>query len=113
VEQAIINARRKHSPWVYVLPSLHLCGCLMLPLGYLAHLANPQMDYIFGMAWGLFGLVDLPLSLVAYMLAWKYSLLAATWIFVVGTWWWYFLSRAIESGVRRFQDRASIERLDI
>ena len=71
------------------------------------------MDYIFGMAWGLFGLVDLPLSLVAYMLAWKYSLLAATWIFVVGTWWWYFLSRAIESGVRRFQDRASIERLDI
>ena len=116
VEQTIINAHRKHSPWVYLLPSLHVCGCLMLPLGYLVHFVDPQMDYIFGATWGLVGLVDLPLSIVAYLLAWRYSLLAATWIFVAGTWWWYFLSCAIESAVRQFQghhNRSSVQRLDI
>jgi len=113
----VAEIQRKHSAWVYLLPGLHLCGCLMLPLGYVVHLVIPQSDYVFGSVWGLVIVADLPVSIVAYILAWKYSLLAAIWIFVAGTLWWYFLSRVIESALRRFQDRrrdgSSFERLDI
>ena len=46
---------------------------------------------------------DLPVSLVAYMLGWKFQLVAAVWIFVAGTWWWYFLSLVMERAIHRFQ----------
>ena len=58
-------------------------------------------------------LVDLPLSIIAYLLAWKYGLLAAIWIFVVGTWWWYFLSRGIERMIEGFRRRDEINTLKI
>ena len=38
-------------------------------------------------------LFDLPISIVAYALAFHYGLLAGVWIFVVGMLWWYLLSR--------------------
>jgi hypothetical protein len=41
-------------------------------------------------------LADLPFSIVAYVLAWKYPALTAFWIFVGGTLWWYSLSRGAE-----------------
>jgi hypothetical protein len=31
---------------------------------------------------------DLPVSIVAYMVAWSSGFLAFIWIFVVGTLWW-------------------------
>jgi len=102
---------------VYLLPGLHLCACLMLPLGYVVHLVMPQSDYIFGSVWALVIVADLPISIVTYIVAWKYPLLAAIWIFVAGTLWWYFLSRVIESAMRRFQNRrrdgSPFERLNI
>jgi hypothetical protein len=58
-------------------------------------------------------LADLPLSIVAYLFAWKYGLFAAIWIFVVGTWWWYFLSRRIKQMVERFLHRNEINTLKI
>ena len=48
-------------------------------------------------------LADLPISMVAFALAWKYSALATAWIFVVGTLWWYLLSRVAEPVLRRFK----------
>jgi hypothetical protein len=58
-------------------------------------------------------LVDLPISLVAFALAWKYSALATVWILVVGTLWWYLLSRAAGLLVRRIKARRepSLEKL--
>jgi hypothetical protein len=44
---------------------------------------------------------DLPVSLVVFALAWQYPVLAGIWIMVVGTLWWYFLSRLLEIGVRK------------
>jgi hypothetical protein len=32
---------------------------------------------------------DLPISLLSYLIGWKYSALAVIWIFVAGTYWWY------------------------
>jgi hypothetical protein len=43
----------------------------MLPIGYILHFVTSQWDYIFGFAWMIVMLVDLPVSLVAYALAWK------------------------------------------
>jgi hypothetical protein len=46
-------------------------------------------------------IADLPISLVAYLLAWRYSLFAAIWIFIAGTTWWYFLSLQLQKTLRR------------
>jgi hypothetical protein len=48
-------------------------------------------------------IVDFPLSLVTLALAWKYSVLAAVWMVVVGTLWWYLLSRGAELVVRKLK----------
>jgi len=90
----------KHSPWIYVLPSLHLCACSVLPIAYFL----PRFDHLL-IIWVFVMLADLPVSFVAYALAWKYSLIAAVWIFIVGTWWWYFLSKTVEARVQRRQGR--------
>jgi hypothetical protein len=50
-------------------------------------------------------LADLPISLPAYFLAWKYSTLAAIWIFVAGTFWWYLLARGAQALLSRFAHR--------
>jgi len=39
---------------------------------------------------------DFPISLVAYALMPKFAPLAAIWIVVAGTLWWYLLSRVAE-----------------
>jgi len=85
----------------------------MLPIGYVFHFARPQWDFIFGFAWMIVMLADLPVSLVAYALAWKYGLLAAVWIFIAGTWWWYFLSRIIERVIESFWHRNEINTLNV
>lgn len=52
----------------------------------------PRLHFL-GIIWGFIMLFDLPTSIVAYALAFHYSFLAGVWIFVVGTLWWYLLSR--------------------
>lgn len=85
----------------------------MLPLGYVLRSITPQLDYIFGFTWEMVMLADVPLSIVAYLLAWKYGLLAAIWIFVVGTWWWYFLSRRVEGMIEAFRHRNEVNTFKI
>jgi hypothetical protein len=77
----------------YVLPMLHFAACLSLPLGYLA---SPRLQYVFLITWEVVMWVDFPVSLVAIFFAWRHQLFAATWIFVAGTLWWYFLGQRID-----------------
>src|SRR6266478_2861753 len=76
------------SRWVYVLPSLHLCACLVSFIG----LVIPSLHYI-GILFTFVQVADLPISLPSYLIGWRYSALAVIWIFVAGTYWWYLLSR--------------------
>ena len=80
--------------WAYVLPMLHFAACLSLPLGYLA---SPRLQYVFLITWEVVMWVDFPVSLVAIFFAWRHQLFAATWIFVAGSLWWYFLGQRIDS----------------
>jgi hypothetical protein len=47
-------------------------------------------------------LVDLPISLAAYVLAFKGSPFSVIWTLVVGTLWWYLLGRIAEAVLDRF-----------
>lgn len=86
--------------WVYLLPVLHLCASLTMPLGYYIR----RLDFL-GTVWTYLMLIDLPISLVTFALAWKHSVLAATWLVVVGTLWWYLLSRGVFLVFRKFTGR--------
>jgi hypothetical protein len=82
--------------WVYCLPILHLCAFGIANLGILI----PSLQYL-GRLESYIILADLPVSLVVFGLAWHYPMLAAIWIVVVGTLWWYLLSRLLELGVQK------------
>jgi hypothetical protein len=86
--------------WVYVLPLLHFCACLTSYVGLLI----PSLQH-WGILFTFILLFDLPISVVAYALGWKYPTIAVAWIFVVGTLWWYLLSLAGEFVFDRFIDR--------
>jgi hypothetical protein len=92
-----------HSRWIYLLPTLHLCVCLISMVGYLV----PRLQYL-GIVWTGIMVADFPISLVALVLAWKYSALATAWILVVGTLWWYLLSRGAELVARRFKPHRDV-----
>jgi len=77
--------------WRFVLPSIHLLTCLTSYVGILI----PSLQFL-GILFTFVLLADLPVSLPAYVLGWKYSMIGATWIFLAGTSWWYLLGRAIE-----------------
>jgi hypothetical protein len=79
------------SRWVYVLPILHLCACLIVVIAMLI----PSVSFL-GVIEEFILLGDLPISIVSYALAFHYSWLATAWLFVVGTLWWYLLGRAAE-----------------
>src|ERR1700735_369159 len=78
--------------WRYVLPSLHLLACLISYIGLLL----PSLKS-FGILFTVILVADLPISLPAYFLAWKYPAFAVTWVFVAGTLWWYLLGRAVQA----------------
>lgn len=55
---------------------------------------------------------DLPISIVAYVLAFSSnSTLAVVWIFVVGTLWWYVLGCALEFVINRVKRRQPVVHL--
>jgi hypothetical protein len=94
--------RRAHPDWIYFLPILHFCACLMSTLRYFV----PGLQYL-SMMWDFVVRADVPVSLVAYALAPKFATLAAIWIVVAGTLWWYVLSRTAEFLLNKFTQRHS------
>jgi hypothetical protein len=62
----------------------------------------PELQALGGSVWIYIMVADLPISFVAYGLAWQHGGLAATWIVVAGTLWWYFLSRGAEVAFNTF-----------
>jgi hypothetical protein len=81
------NTLLPKSLWVYLLPTLHLCACLV---GFVGPLI-PSLQYI-GIVFTFILVADLPISTPVYALAWKFGALSVIWIFVAGTLWWYLLS---------------------
>lgn len=87
----------KHLRWYHSLPILHFCTCLAGLIGYVI----PTLQD-WGFVWPIILILDLPISLVAYGIGWKYGGLATIWIFVVGTLWWYLLGRGVEFALDSF-----------
>ncbi len=92
--------RHAHPDWIYFLPILHFCACLMSTLRYFV----PGLQYLV-VIWDFVLRADLPISLVAYALTPRYAPLAAIWIIVARTLWWYLLSRGVEILVNKFAHR--------
>jgi hypothetical protein len=83
--------RQAHPDWIYFLPILHFCACLMSTLRFFV----PGLQYL-SVMWDFVVRVDFPISLVANALTPKFAPLGAIWIVVAGTLWWYLLSRGVE-----------------
>lgn len=86
----------RQSLWVYLLPIVHFCACLLSFIG----LVFPRLQHV-GILFTFILLADLPISVLAYALGWKYGSIAVIWIFVVGTLWWYLLSLAGQALLRK------------
>jgi hypothetical protein len=95
--------RQFHLRWFHLLPIFHLCACLISYVGLLL----PSLEY-FGILFTFVLLADLPVSLPAYFLGWKYPAIAVTWIFVAGTFWWYFLGRGVDFLIDLFRGRKPV-----
>ena len=72
-------------------------------IGYVVH----SLQYL-GIIFSVILLADLPISIVAYALAWKYPAAAALWILVAGTSWWYLLSRGADYLARRYRKPSGV-----
>lgn len=96
------------SRWVYILPLLHLFAYVAT----LTVMLIPPLQPL-GIVGSYILLADLPVSLVAYMLAWKYSLLATIWILIVGTLWWYLLSLGINWVFDTYMERRAAGQITI
>jgi hypothetical protein len=92
--------RQAHPDWIYFLPILHFCACLMSTLRFFV----PGLQYL-SIMWDFVVRVEFPISLVADALAPKFAPLAAIWIVVAGTLWWYLLSRLAEVAINGFTRR--------
>lgn len=97
-----MQSTAKRSRWVYVLPIAHLCACLISMSGHVV----PQLQFL-GIVWVFIVLVDFPVSAITYAIAWKHGIVAGIWVVVVGTLWWYFLSRIVEIWVAKLRTRTS------
>ncbi len=95
--------RQAHPDWVYFLPILHFCACLMSTLRFFV----PGLQYL-SVMWDFVVRVDFPISLVVQALGPHYSALAAIWVVVAGTLWWYVLSRAAEALLKKFARRQKL-----
>jgi hypothetical protein len=100
VQRAGTLTRQAHPDWIYFLPILHFCACLMSTLRYFV----PGLQYLVAI-WEFVVHADFPVPLVAYALGPHYGVLGAIWIVVAGTLWWYLLSRAAETLFSKFNQR--------
>ena len=69
-------------------------------IGYLV----PKLQYL-GIVWVFVMLADLPISALAYALAWNHSTLAGIWVVVAGTWWWYAIGITVAKLFRKVSAR--------
>ena len=84
----------KRSIWLLVLPSLHLLTCFSIGLAHL------------DAGWGYMFVVDIPMSVIILAIAYNFnhpSLLFG----ILGTLWWYLLSRAADMVIRGLRGTAS------
>jgi hypothetical protein len=81
--------------WVYFLPALHLSAFALANIGYLL----PTFQHL-GIIESYIILADFPISILVFALAWRYPVLAALWIVVAGTLWWYLIGRLLKFGVQ-------------
>lgn len=75
-----------------LLPALHLCACLITYVGFLL----PSVQF-FGMVFDFVTSADYPISLIA----WNNPSFVVLWT-VLGTLWWYLLSRGVEALLVKF-----------
>ena len=79
-----------------MLPTVHLCACLITCVAFL----TPRLEF-FGLVFDFVFEADYPISFMAWLFAWNNPsfILLQT---VLGTLWWYLLSRAAEALLVRF-----------
>lgn len=82
--------------WIYLLPTIHALIALFAVIG----LALRQNANYPNRAWDFLYFVDFPLSLGTVFLVFGPQILAALWVVIVCTWWWYLLSRGIDKVIR-------------
>lgn len=75
---------------VYVAPTVQLAICLIAISGYVV----TRLQFL-GILWSILTVVDFPVSAVNIPLAYFNGSLAFLWTVIVGTAWWYFLSKGI------------------
>ena len=97
----VISAKRL--PQVYWLPLLHFVVCIIAMLG----LVVPQLQFL-GILMMFVNIADLPISFVAFALSFHHDALAWIWMVVVGTLWWYLLSRTAQFLHSRFGGRTDL-----
>jgi hypothetical protein len=85
------QGRSHRFSWVYVLPAVHLIACFIADV---PALLIPRMQSL-GIVQSYLIVADFPISIGVFALAWQHPLLAYAWIWVVGTLWWYLLSRVV------------------
>jgi len=98
---SMMNSGRR-LPSAYWLPLAHLSLCIMAMSGFVV----PQLQFL-GILMIFVNIADLPISLVAFALSFGHDALAWAWMVVVGTLWWYFLSRAAQFLRRKYTGRTS------
>src|ERR1700691_5511822 len=91
VQRAGTLTRQAHPDWIYFLPILHFCACLMRALRDFV----PGLQYLV-VIWDFVMHAEFPISLLVQDLTPNYAPLAAIWIVAAGTLSWYLLSRAAE-----------------
>ena len=96
-----MTASNQRSLWPLFLPALHLTACLIGLVGYVLPYLQPL-----GIIWVFVMLIDLPVSAIAHAISWNHQIVAATWIIVAGTAWWYLLSL----GIQRMAQKAGVVR---
>jgi len=85
--------------WFYWPPLIHLAICLIALVGYVV----PSLQFL-GILWSLVTIADIPVSMATMGLAFsQHGVLAGVWATVVGTLWWFLLSRAADMVIRRFR----------
>jgi hypothetical protein len=92
---------RAQSRWVYFLPALHVSVsgvCL------LTFVIPPHFSFL-AIVWEFILFADLPLSAIAMGIGMVNGGIAAAWILVVGTLWWYLLSLGFAAIYRHFKYR--------
>jgi hypothetical protein len=89
-----------HPDWIYFLPILHFCACLMSTLRYFV----PELQYL-SVMWNFVVRVDVPVSMLADTLGPHYSALGAVWIVIAATLWCYLISVLAEGTIKKLTHR--------